>query len=453
MSVNTLITIKDALTDFVDGHDQIKRIEFEADDHRAPEIESGKDFPVMFVAPISVRVERAMNVHRLKIYIYERINDNRDDIYENANDTSLMLRDIRVWWNDSNELSDINIIEDPTGEFLSDRELDNVVGYYAFFDFEIPSHGRCDVPVSITPTPPTPCPDGTVNVNQSDGTLLSAVTVPSGGLENYNVADSVITVDSAPFIDLKATDPLDVNLIDQNNQQITPLSLATPNIKVQQFQGSALYKTGAFQVRVAGDDASTQRGVGIDWYNLGYNNPFGHQKRFTGYTGGYYEESDGTYRDVNGAVTTNALAFPDDLVLNWSTYNGILQEVDAIYRVLDNVGKTYSQNETYVSGLTVGGYSDFLVPNIDELWAWAWKSNNNASSDRALLYEPLITNLTPNAGLGQGGFRYWSSTIHSDDNVKILGNNYAEIFNGSQTFTGGRSVAIRKFTMTELGII
>ena len=180
MAVNTLITIKDALTNFVDQHEQLQRIEFEADDHRAPKIESGDLFPVLFVAPIQVEMVNSMNIHTLRIYVYEKINDNRDDVYENANDTSLILRDIKVWWNDFGS-GDIQIIGDQSGDFLSDRELDNLVGYMCDFRFEIPAHGRCDVP--ITPIPPfTPtCEPATYTVQYEDGTLIEQGTIPSGG--------------------------------------------------------------------------------------------------------------------------------------------------------------------------------------------------------------------------------------------------------------------------------
>lgn len=148
MAINTLITIRTAIEDFVVGHGQLKRVVFESDDQRANYITEGDEFPMLFVAPIDVVPGRAMNVHTLRVYVYERINDDRTDLWENANDTSLILRDIRVWWN-SYGVDDIEIIEDPFGTFVSDRELDNLVGYSADIKFSIPSHGRCQVPNNV----------------------------------------------------------------------------------------------------------------------------------------------------------------------------------------------------------------------------------------------------------------------------------------------------------------
>ena len=187
MAINTLVTIKDAIQAFVDGHDQLKRVIFEADDQRANYITEGNEFPVMFVAPIDVDVTRAMNVHTLRVYVYERINDDRLDVWENANDTSLILRDLRVWWNGYNEDSDIEIVEDPTGTFASDRELDKLVGYYSDIDFQIPSHGRCEVPVNVIPSPPTTCPVANYIVEYTDGTPIESGTIPSGGTKTVTV--------------------------------------------------------------------------------------------------------------------------------------------------------------------------------------------------------------------------------------------------------------------------
>lgn len=178
MAINTLVTIKDSITAFADGHGQLQgRVIFEADDHRSAYITEENTYPLLFVAPIDVQPTRAMNIHTLRVYVYERINDDRLDVWENANDTSLILRDIRVWWNDYG-VDEINIVEDPIGQFGCDKELDNLVGYFADIRFEIPSHGRCQVPVDVTVVPAGTCLEGTV-VN-SDATYTD--TVASGGI-------------------------------------------------------------------------------------------------------------------------------------------------------------------------------------------------------------------------------------------------------------------------------
>jgi hypothetical protein len=194
MAINTLITLRDALQAFADGHGQIQRIFFGADDKRAPLLTDAELFPALYVAPIDVVVGQAHNTHRLRIYVYERLDSSASDEWENANDTSLILRDIRVWWN-AYGIDDILISEDPTGTFKTDSELDNLVGYYAEFLFEIPSHGRCDVPVSIEPIPPPPtCEDASYVVEYANGDPIESGSIPSGGSET-------IVVPNCPAVD------------------------------------------------------------------------------------------------------------------------------------------------------------------------------------------------------------------------------------------------------------
>jgi hypothetical protein len=196
MAINTLVTIKDSITAFAEGHGQLQgRVIFEADDHRSAYITEENTYPLLFVAPIDVAVNRAMNVHTLRVYVYERINDDRLDVWENANDTSLILRDIRVWWNDYG-VDDINIVEDPIGQFGCDKELDNLVGYFADIRFEIPSHGRCQVPVDVVPGPPSPsCADATQIITDSLGNQLYSNSIPSGATETQVIQDSAYTVE------------------------------------------------------------------------------------------------------------------------------------------------------------------------------------------------------------------------------------------------------------------
>lgn len=212
MAINTLNTIKDAIQLFVDQHAQLQRVEFGADDNRAPLITSSELFPMLYVAPIEVEVQRAHNMHRLRIYVYERLNEDVNDMWENANDTSLMLRDIRVWWNDYNLDSDIEIKTDPTGTFRTDSELDNVVGYFADFIFEIPSHGRCDVPLNPIPVPPLPpCADATVQ----NSNLSYVETVASGGVLTLPDTTYNIEVDGVmqPPLILPTLEDTTINII------------------------------------------------------------------------------------------------------------------------------------------------------------------------------------------------------------------------------------------------
>lgn len=62
----------------------------------------------------------------------------------------------------------------------------------------------------------------------------------------------------------------------------------------------------------------------LDYYHTKDNNEFGHNKRFTGLAGGYWDEVAKTYHEANGAITTESLAVGDSLIdhhtgLVWNT--------------------------------------------------------------------------------------------------------------------------------------
>lgn len=143
MAVITLNQLIEEIKGFVDTHPQLQgRLAVEADDWRAPKITEFTEFPIMFIAPISARMTQNLTTHTMRVYVYMRINENRDDLQDNASDTQLILNDLIKNFNDGSS-SDLLIIQPATANFLSDRELDNLVGWFIDLDFEIPTYSRC----------------------------------------------------------------------------------------------------------------------------------------------------------------------------------------------------------------------------------------------------------------------------------------------------------------------
>lgn len=73
---------------------------------------------------------------------------------------------------------------------------------------------------------PTVCADGTVNVNQNDGTLISAVNVASGGTEDFDVPNNDISVNGDLEGQIQATESLDVQLFDDQSAPVTPTAVS-----------------------------------------------------------------------------------------------------------------------------------------------------------------------------------------------------------------------------------
>lgn len=76
---------------------------------------------------------------------------------------------------------------------------------------------------------------------------------------------------------------------------------------------SALYDDGwQFQ------NGTYSNAILSDYHTLVNANEWGHNKRFTGDTGGYMDFSTGIFYDVNHNVTTKALAFPNDILRDYA---------------------------------------------------------------------------------------------------------------------------------------
>jgi hypothetical protein len=374
MAINTLITLRDALQAFADGHGQIQRIYFGADDKRAPLLTDAELFPALYVAPIDVVVGQAHNTHRLRIYVYERLDSGASDEWENANDTSLILRDIRVWWN-AYGIDDILISEDPTGQFKTDSELDNLVGYFAEFLFEIPSHGRCDVPVSIAPIPPPVCAPVTYNVEYANGDPIESGSEPSGGNIEVIVPNPVCAPASFTLVNTDAT-VLDSGTIASGGSQTITAPDGTVTIRRDGvfYATQAVRSNGSETVNVisaattpkgqmplktwqttpqgSGTDGDLEQGYGVSLLVLPYNNPFGTTERFTAPDGSQ------TYTD---AIACDWLSWND------STNTVLMIHFGSAPTQVLATNRSLSAAITYINGLTVGGYSGWNMINKNQL--------------------------------------------------------------------------------------
>lgn len=102
-------------------------------------------------------------------------------------------------------------------------------------------------------------------------------------------------------------------------------------------------KTNASPSFAANDDADFQRGAGIDAWTLAWENPlYGGKTRFRGITGGY-QESDylgngGDYYTKNDLLTDRNTAIPENIVIDWSTYNELDETVTGFLIVVHATG-------------------------------------------------------------------------------------------------------------------
>ena len=129
-------------------------------------------------------------------------------------------------------------------------------------------------------------------------------------------------------------------------------------------------ETGQTVSQLTGDDGDTERGRGSGFFHCMIADKvyelYGHTFRFTGLTGGYCDNTDGLYYDKDGVETFEALAFPDGIIIDWSTF----KEIDGSVLMYCNETVSNSGNMqqliTAVRAITIGAFSDWETPNICE---------------------------------------------------------------------------------------
>jgi len=124
------------------------------------------------------------------------------------------------------------------------------------------------------------------------------------------------------------------------------------------------YKTAQTTSTGTGSDGALQRGRGLDWFRLNFNNPFGNIAKLTGTTGGFFDDISSDYRNVNGVITTKILAFPGDLFCNWAYWNEGSTTFDMWY--FNPQTGTGTTCKTIPDASSQAGFTDWACPNCDE---------------------------------------------------------------------------------------
>lgn len=172
---------------------------------------------------------------------------------------------------------------------------------------------------------------------------------------------------------------------------------------------------------------------------LRHYNKWGHKFRFTGEFGGYYDEADGNYYDVNGNLSDLATEFPTyDLSTRWLVYDHLTGFTIPCERggaqtynqaMLDVVGYTWfgcpfdndwfnptfkeaillsanKEDEYSLSSFTTTGYRPFFI--FSQSTHWTSTSRVSSPTTQALLANTgLLSNIYPTAAPKTGALNRW----------------------------------------------
>jgi len=180
-------------------------------------------------------------------------------------------------------------------------------------------------------------------------------------------ADGSVTLDGVPWVSVASGGSEDVNLVDQNGETITPLSIVGGVIVVDQTpptttqrKTAKLMQSGQPISYITGDAADVVYGRLVDWLTL-----------------------DAAPLHNNGAATINTTTyrFTDELggqtftsgiILDWSTWDGATVlgwQRNFLLNGSPGVYSSFASSQTLTSSFTLGGFSGWHQPNFDELFS------------------------------------------------------------------------------------
>jgi hypothetical protein len=454
-----------------------------------------RNYPILWVFHESTSVNQMEIAFSIRLICADRVivgeeGDNTEGHEQEViSDTLLVLLDFLAYFQ-QNHSQPYNVVTsatiDPFTERLNDRLAGNSVTIQIRQPFDwnkcqIPQTGAsippsvdgltlynfCDAAVSARLTDeqiaciqsafPTPCPDATYTLEDTDGNTLSTGSIPSGGSEDIVAPDGTVLRDGQPFGSVLSGGTIDVpsdcppcsdGNIELNGTPVATVpSGGTTDIPVIQDGSPAgswngtqwvipscpapspprntamAIKTGQTVSYGTGSDGDVQAGRGVDFFTLEENNPFGNTNRFT---------------DINGGQVFSS----GNIALDWLTYSESTGQL--LWILLDKTAvRNWGDCLAEAVARTDYGYNDWRLLNVNEagnLMYWEVGQNN------AFDYTPMSV-----ANIGSGS---WTGTTYPRDATRaaiITATTFS--ITGSQTkSTSQRGAICRTGNISELTI-
>jgi len=461
--MTTLTKLIDTLDAFTTAHYQLQRFKFEFAGELQPFAESDITFPILFAEIKDSSTRDGVDVYKLKLTVLDRIQNDRTNTLTNMSDTSLILKDIKKYFNTDDVDNDIFVLNNINCYPQNNYTTAKLQGYYADFDFEVSSFNKCDIPIGSMPAGGKACLDATVvnsdtsfeDTVESGSTLtLSDITVSTKftdltfpaaidiDMSDYILEGGVATVNAnGELVDtVDVGDTLNLNIIYENTD-VVPITITGSNIIVPDVvvlpsnliyirpeptgevyvAGTATYPNGCDSWRVfTGTDISTQPTMGIPMlinkskrYKIIPDNTFNHKWRYTGKTGGYWDVETSQYKNASGGVVDYATAFPDNYLIDHSTGLGW-------QTVANNTNVTWAVALTEIDALTFASFNDWFLPNLNEMTSvadYGYLATLGSTGDVNPIWNAAITNGTKWTATTRKGFNERAWVVGTDAGV------------------------------------
>ena len=289
------------------------------------------------------------------------------------------------------------------------------------------------------------------------GGVISAGTIPSGQSEAIVIPDCPITCADATVHntdnsytasvpsggDLELVNEV-ITITDENDNVIETISF--PVYENQTIELSSFCPAGGSfnDMKLLPRDLLTNYGTGdqptrgreTDFFTLNYTNEWGHAFRFCGTSGGY---TDGTsYFDVSGVATTKALAFPNDIICDFTSRNET--EILTYYTGDSTTYRGYTTALPLHVSSTFGGLTAWYLWNDVEMRNVMSLGSYNSLS-HWMAYKPF-----------EFTDRYYLTSTRAG--IEVFRNDFQAMAYGQSTNLTNAllQVFVRYTTLTELGL-
>ena len=257
-----------------------------------------RKYPMMWVEDLPFPFSTKSVTYSFRVYFLAQVATLKNaspttleqtNVVEVKSDMLQVAQDLVSFWVQDHNFDEIDLEKNTLATPFHDTLEDSLTGFYIDIKLEQAfTYNSCIIPMSGATPPPT---EGVIITINGD----SFTTTACGSSEDIIVKDTLGAAVGSKI----------------GSEWIVPVT-GGENV-------SNLYKTGVTDSVRTGDDGDLEEGRGVDWFNLGYNNPWGHGFRFVGSTGGYTDRTG--WFDKNGVATTYAAAFPNDECSDWAYYN------------------------------------------------------------------------------------------------------------------------------------
>lgn len=396
---------------FATAHLDIRTFETEDLDQMSEITSKTSQFPMMFVSPVKNKYDWQMNGMGFRVHIYDRLLKDRTNITDIRSKTNQIITDLDVYL----RKDDLPIDLESTSDALpfSSELMTDVTGWYVDVVLSVPSYETCKLPFAEAPGFEITCPSSPI---YKDGVF--ELDLPSGERFDYTTDcdPAIVTVNGEEFKTLESGETLDILVEYESGIPVGTLEIADNKVLIPNpivlpsnliyirpeptgeiyIPASSFYPDYCDSWRVhTGLDTSAQPSIGIPMlinkskrYKTIPDNTFNHKWRFTGKTGGYWDVETSQYKSVIGAVTTYALAFPDNYLIDHSTGLGWQTVANAT-----NV--TWALALTEIDALSFAGFSDWFLPNLNEMASvidYGYGASIGQSGDFNPIFNPAVGN-------------------------------------------------------------